>query len=207
MSIQTTVKEIIDAPVKEATSSYSVIRVLLYSGLLFIMGSLFSLGYMAIEIAQLDILKIPNEGFDNFTQIFISHYAVPIFFLGASIIAGVSGFLLIRIASRSTKKIIPDDDRPLLEEIIKSEKEEPIRRYISLSSLLGSVGIFTKVGLTGLPLATIALTLIFAILSFFESSEAGNFIDFTKLTLGAFLGSYVQRNVSQTIASTGIQED
>ena len=50
-------------------------------------------------------------------------------------------------------------------------------------------GTFTKVGLTGLPLATIILTIMLAILGIFNPQ----FFDLAQLTLGAFLGSYVQK--------------
>src|SRR4051794_27472114 len=52
--------------------------------------------------------------------------------------------------------------------------------------------LFTKLGLTGLPLATISLTIIFSLLA---TANPGTFLDLAKLTLGAFIGSYVQRNV------------
>ena len=68
-----------------------------------------------------------------------------------------------------------------------------------LSSLSGFTGTFTKLGLTGLPLATVALTLIFAALALLPVGLEGqkSFFDLTKLTLGAFIGSFVQRQVEQ----------
>jgi hypothetical protein len=65
--------------------------------------------------------------------------------------------------------------------------------YIRLSSLSGLVGTFTKIGLSGLPLATIGLTFIFTLLSVFGA----NFFDLARLTLGAFIGSYVQRTATE----------
>jgi hypothetical protein len=53
---------------------------------------------------------------------------------------------------------------------------------------------FTKLGLTGLPLTTVVLTLIF---SFMAAAGAEGFMDLAKLTLGAFIGSFVQRQVEQ----------
>jgi hypothetical protein len=44
-------------------------------------------------------------------------------------------------------------------------------------------------GLTGLPLATIGLTLFFSLLAI----QYPNFMDLAKLTLGAFIGSFVQK--------------
>ena len=78
----------------------------------------------------------------------------------------------------------------MLEELIKQENSKGIELYIRLSSLGGPTGTATKLGLTGLPLATIGLTLIFAIIALFEPA----FLDLVKLTLGAFIGSFVQRS-------------
>ncbi len=108
--------------------------------------------------------------------------------------------------------VIPIRDAKLIERAIIDGKPEPIDQYIRLSSLRGGVGIFTKVGLTGLPLATIALTLVFAGLAlsspFSEKGESkvfDAFIDLTKLTLGAFIGSFVQRQVEARRQETEIK--
>jgi hypothetical protein len=72
---------------------------------------------------------------------------------------------------------------------------------VRLSSLSGATGTATKLGLTGLPLATVGLTIFFSAISIFG---AQGFLDLAKLTLGAFIGSFVQRAVSgerQTSAS------
>ncbi|MGK7881090.1 MAG: hypothetical protein AB4060_13450 [Crocosphaera sp.] len=57
-------------------------------------------------------------------------------------------------------------------------------------------GFFTKIGIIGLPLATIILTLIFQVLAItnIDNEAASNrLFDFANLTLGAFLASYVQK--------------
>ena len=59
---------------------------------------------------------------------------------------------------------------------------------------------FTKVGLTGLPPATILLVIFFSLFAFYEADtdkSFASFMDLTKLTLGAFIGSYVQRAVER----------
>lgn len=58
-------------------------------------------------------------------------------------------------------------------------------------------GMFTKLGVTGLPLTTVFLTLVFAFISLLPVAEkvSTSFLDLTKLTLGAFIGSFVQRQV------------
>ena len=73
-------------------------------------------------------------------------------------------------------------------------EKEPINQYIRVRSLSGFTGGFTKVGLTGLPLTTVGLTVLFTILALAFYSEDKIFssvFDLAKLTLGAFIGSYI----------------
>jgi hypothetical protein len=53
-------------------------------------------------------------------------------------------------------------------------------------------------------LATVGLTLFFSIIAIFHAEA---FMDLAKLTLGAFIGSFVQRNVSgeRAVADTARQ--
>ncbi|MEA2894191.1 MAG: hypothetical protein QOI05_4984 [Bradyrhizobium sp.] len=100
------------------------------------------------------------------------------------------------------KEIVRSQDRRLLEPLIEGANEKAIDQYVRLSSLTGVTGVATKLGLTGLPLITVALTLIFAGLELYKPS--GGFMDLTKLTLGAFIGSFVQRTAtSQAVAASG----
>jgi hypothetical protein len=100
------------------------------------------------------------------------------------------------------KEIIISQDRKLLEPLIESANEKAIDQYVRLSSLTGATGLATKLGLTGLPLITVALTLIFAGLELYK--PGGGFMNLTKLTLGAFIGSFVQRTATtQAVAATG----
>jgi hypothetical protein len=72
---------------------------------------------------------------------------------------------------------------------------------VRLSSLSGFTGAFQKMGLTGLPLATVTLTLIFAGLAIYDKQS---FLDLAKLTLGAFIGSFVQKQqVDRGIPNAG----
>jgi hypothetical protein len=107
------------------------------------------------------------------------------------------------ISATSTKRdVIPPEDRKLLEPLIKDSNEKAIEQYVRLSSLAGATGTATRLGLTGLPLITVALTLIFAALELYK--PGGGFMDLTKLTLGAFIGSFVQRSATtQAVASAG----
>lgn len=87
---------------------------------------------------------------------------------------------------------IPPEDRKLLEYLIREEKPKGVELYIQVASLKGPTKAATTLGLTGLPLATIGLTIFFSIIALFEKNQ--NFLDLAKLTLGAFIGSFVQRS-------------
>lgn len=82
----------------------------------------------------------------------------------------------------------------VLSKQVAEGNEDAISQYIRLTSLTGFTGTFTKLGLTGLPLATIGLTLFFSIMSVYYPTQ---FVDLAKLTLGAFIGSFVQRQAGQ----------
>ena len=104
--------------------------------------------------------------------------------------------------------VVPPRDLPIIEEAIKQGKPEPVDQYIRLASLTGGVGLFQKIGLTGLPLTTLALVAFFAsgVMWFDDKSETFKaFLDFTKLTLGAFIGSFVQRQVERRGQESDIQ--
>jgi hypothetical protein len=109
------------------------------------------------------------------------------------------GYKLVVASGASPENPIPAGNYRLLSPLISDGKAESIDQYVRLSSLSGFTGTFTKLGLTGLPLTTVMLTLIFAALSLLPIDADGkkNFIDLTKLTLGAFIGSFVQRQVEQ----------
>ena len=114
------------------------------------------------------------------------------------------GYNLLSAAGAATKEVIPRSDYELLSSLVAEEKEKGIDLYVRLNSLSGATGFFTKIGITGLPLATIALSLIFTVLGLTQASGTKLF-DLANLTLGAFLGSYVQRQVftSQARPKTG----
>jgi hypothetical protein len=116
-----------------------------------------------------------------------------------TIVSGYIGYKLVVAAGASPENPIPPNDYALLAPLIQEGKSESIDQYVRLSSLSGFTGTFTKLGLTGLPLTTVALTLIFAMLALLPIGVEGqkSFFDLTKLTLGAFIGSFVQRQVEQ----------
>ena len=54
----------------------------------------------------------------------------------------------------SPNVVLPPQDRQLLEDLIRDGNEKGIDQYVRLSSLSGTTGAATKLGLIGLPLAT-----------------------------------------------------
>jgi hypothetical protein len=130
------------------------------------------------------------EMVNQYLAVFFSH----IILLITALLSAVIGYLLFRTAGAASREVIPWSDRKLLSSMLTAGNSAGIDEYVRLSSLSGTTGFFTKIGLSGLPLATIGLTLIFALLSIGGNA---NFAELAKLTLGAFLGSYVQRQVGQ----------
>jgi hypothetical protein len=111
------------------------------------------------------------------------------------IVAAIVGLSFFKYAGRSTNYVIRPEDRERLWPLIEKSNVQSVDQYIRLASLSGFSGAFTKVGFTGLPLATVALTLIFVLLSLFYGKA--DLMELAKLTLGAFIGSFVQRQVEQ----------
>ena len=115
-------------------------------------------------------------------------------------ISAAIGWLLLRSAGTARREVIPRQDAALLYQLLLEKNEPALNNYVKLASLSGFVGLCTKLGIGGLPLATIALTILFAIAG--AISGEASFIDFAKLTLGAFIGSYVQRQRVDFTSST-----
>lgn len=118
----------------------------------------------------------------------------------------IIGFVTARMGRRlittvrvTDTKTIPVDDLPLVREAVIKGSSEPIDQYLRLRSLSGFAGNFTKLQVTGLPLTTVFLTLVFSAIALLPISEklGGQFLDLAKLTLGAFIGSFVQGRVEQ----------
>jgi hypothetical protein len=123
-------------------------------------------------------------------------------------ICGYIGYKLVVASGASAENPIPPNDYALLAPLIRDGKAESIDQYVRLSSLSGFTGTFTKLGLTGLPLTTVALTLFAALaLLPIDTESQRSFFDLTKLTLGAFIGSFVQRQVEQRRASESTSDE
>jgi hypothetical protein len=115
---------------------------------------------------------------------------------------------LMRAAFYEQTSVVPQKDFNLVRAAIQKGDPGPITEYIRLVSLTGGAGIFQKIGLTGLPLVTLGLVVFFASgVMFFSGDEKtfNAFLDFTKLTLGAFIGSFVQRQVENRSRETELQ--
>ena len=137
------------------------------------------------ELSQRDIY--------NFFGRIASFFLAPSLGLISGVICAVIGIRLLKSSGAVTSYIIAPHDYPVLGPAISSGNEAAVTQFIRLSSLSGVTGTFTKIGLTGLPLATIFLTIFLALLGLANAQ----FFDLAKLTLGAFLGSFVQREASR----------
>lgn len=198
--------------------------VFLYSGLLFLFGALalFALlGYNLYRISEMGpIIEVPGSrvmesaspttmterDVYNFYGRIFSFLLAPLFMGISAAICTVVGIRLLRAAGAVSQQVIPPQDFALLAPAIRDGNEKAISEYIRLSSLSGITGTFTKVGLTGLPLATIFLTIALSVFGVFNPK----FFDLAQLTLGAFIGSYVQKRSELSDskpASTGVGRD
>ena len=113
------------------------------------------------------------------------------------IVTATLGKRLLTTVRLADARTIPADDLPLVQQAVIDGKPEPVDQYVRIRSLTGWSGNFTKLGVTGLPLTTVMLTLIFSFVALLPNKQADNFLDLAKLTLGAFIGSFVQRQVEQ----------
>src|SRR5215213_1835202 len=113
----------------------------------------------------------------------ITIYIAPLAILIIGVFCTIVGTHLLKAAGIVTRHVIPPQDYELLSRAIGTGNEQAITEYVRLSSLSGLTGTFTKLGLTGLPLATIVLTILLAVLGLFVPK----FFDLAQLTLGAFI--------------------
>jgi hypothetical protein len=178
---------------------------LVAGGMVFMVGALVALGTLTYRLSTLNVgeeVKFPETMDYNskaaVTTIMANHYlpklAAPLLLLIAALVSSGIGYSLFRSAGTTTRQTIPSQDAELLYKLLLDGKEDAIDLYVRLSSLTGLTGTFTQIGLAGLPLATIALTVFFALLSLNGNQQL---FDLAKLTLGAFIGSYVQREVTE----------
>ncbi|MEL7093321.1 MAG: hypothetical protein AAFN94_16455, partial [Pseudomonadota bacterium] len=130
-------------------------------------------------------------------------YSQAVILLVTSLVAILMGIWVVSRAVSVGAEVIPTKDRKLLTELIKKPNEGGVNQYIRIASLSGRSGLFTKLGFTGLPLATAGLGVLLVFLSLgMELTGAdespAQLMDLAKLVLGAFIGSFVQRKVTQS---------
>jgi hypothetical protein len=124
--------------------------------------------------------------------IFASPPLVSIGIGAAALLAGLATMRSWRQAQSAG--IIPEPDRRIVESLLEKGSREGIEAYLDLSSLRGATVLFRRIGISGLPLATILLTLIFAGMSLLPSNpHSDKYLEIARVALGAFIGSFVQK--------------
>jgi len=186
------------------------LRFMAATGVLFIIMSIVSIGALvwllvlgrrysfAFSPASLEPAKTLTSD-DRIIELLTSYIPAGVLFIAAIFCAGF-GYVLLRAAGAARREVIPREDAELLGEMLRGKNQEGVDNYVKLSGLSGAVGLFTKLGLYGLPLATIILTVFFAIVGLFQTNGT-QMLDLAKLTLGAFIGSFVQRTRNEGPAS------
>src|ERR1044072_4308572 len=93
---------------------------------------------------------------DIWREVVLPYFGVIIIcFIG--MLCAMFALRLFSKAGSLSSQVIRPEDRALLEPLIKEPRKDAIAEYIRLASLSGFSGTFTKLGFTGLPLATVAL--------------------------------------------------
>ena len=158
------------------------------AGIIFLLIALFMFGLAAyLFIPQKTQTKPEDVGLVDFIpQLVVCGIGIFTSFLGVGLIRS-AGF-----ANRIPSSVVSPAEWITLRDAVEKGDEDSVSQYIRLTSLTGITGLFAKLELRGLPLATIALTVFFTLLYAFNGRE---FLDLAKLTLGAFIGSFVQRQV------------
>jgi len=128
----------------------------------------------------------------------------PVWCLSFAVLAAGLGVLLLHSVRLAGKEVVPPEVKPFL---LKSS--DPVGDYVRLCRLIGGTAFFGKLGFTGMPLATILMTLVLCLLSIgsyllnrytqtgqtemIPKEVATGFFELAKLTLGAFIGSFVTK--------------
>ena len=167
---------------------FDATRFLIFAGL--------ALLYMTCAAFLLICFRLYRSGYAGDLQSYIPEMIL--FVVGSlSAFFGVSLLRTVGLATIVPKAVINPTEWEDIRDKVKDGNEDTVTQYVRLSSLTGFTGFFTKLGLQGLPLATIGLTIFFSLLFMVEK----DYLDLAKLTLGAFIGSFVQRQItaSQTV--------
>jgi hypothetical protein len=183
-------------------------RFLAASGVCLVMVSVFSFGAIVFKEITGGFFAVPAG--PGYWATILFREAPNLVLLVIGIVCALLGLRLLTTTQTALARTIPKEDLLMVQEAVINGKSEAIDQYVRLRSLAGWAGTFTKLGITGLPLVTVVLTLIFSLIALLPLSQADAFLDLAKLTLGAFIGSFVQRNVElrkQDISSPGAKAD
>jgi len=162
----------------------------------------FSTMFYFLFVHRIDINLLPGTAPHEIFVVFLSASLPQMLSLLSGLITALIGYALLRSAGTARREVIPRQDARLLYQLLLEKNDVALTNYIRLASLSGFVDFCTKLGIGGLPLATIGLTIFFAVLGLASSTSTG-FFDLAKLTLGAFIGSYVQRQRTEFAAQEG----
>ena len=174
------------------------------AGLFFTLTAFLAFGYGIVTLIARSAASASVQGapFDWLRDLVLPNFSL-ISVIVVGIIAALLGIRLFTKASELTSSVVRPAEAPHLGPLIEAANKDAINEYIRLASLTGFTGSFTKIGFTGLPLVTVALTLVLLGLTLFVDDTSKNadlqkgLFDLAKLTMGAFLGSFVQRNIEQ----------
>jgi hypothetical protein len=200
-----------DSAVRYSSSPWAK-RLLYVCSTCFFMVAIGSLGAVAVVIVQrmMGVQKDALVGVQ--TVIFVA------------VLASCIGFVLMRTGRNIEETIsgnaLPNDARILLSSSIE-HSADPIGDWTRLVGLTGGKGVFRKLELSGMPLATILMTILFCALGLAApvlpdllgtasapaprepfDKAAAIFLDMAKLTLGAFIGSFVTKSTSRDAEAT-----
>lgn len=171
-------------------------RILAMSGYFLILAAVVSFGAIAFVKVLASHGPAATNRYESWLDL-AQHESSTLSLLLIGIVSASLGKRLLTSVRLADARTIPYEDLPLIRQAVIDGKPEPIDQYVRLRSLSGMSGNFTKMGITGLPLTTVLLTLVFSLISLMPLERANSFLDLAKLTLGAFIGSFVQRQVEQ----------
>lgn len=175
-----------DQPANQANLVSRGTYILALAGAVFIYGSVAAFGAVAVRLMR-------ETGVGR--GALLNSYIPELIIVAIGVFGALLGVMLLRsvgLASAEPNRVINREEWDVIHDKVKAGDEKAIDQYIRLTSLTGFTGAFTKLGLTGLPMATIALTLFFSVLAI----SYPVFMDLAKLTLGAFIGSFVQKQAT-----------
>jgi hypothetical protein len=173
-------------------------RILTLCGYAFVMVSVLCFGTIAYLKLHESITRTSLIRAESWLDL-VQQEGATLSLLLIAVIAAILGKNMLNSTQIANARTIPYEDLPLVKQAVIDGKSEPIDQYVRLRALSGMSGNFTKLGVTGLPLTTVFLTLVFSAIAIFsiDKNTSTSFLDLAKLTLGAFIGSFVQGRVEQ----------